>query len=345
MNPITITARNVNHALSEALHRLNVNGVVSPSRVGDVIRFPAPLITTYENPTQRVLFSPLRNANPFFHFMESLWMLNGGRDLAWPRHFNKRFDEYSDNGETIHGAYGDRWREHFGFDQLAVIAKELHDNPNSRRAVLTMWNPGADLRHGSPGLNGKDVPCNTHAYFEVIGSQLDMTVCCRSNDLIWGAYGANAVHFSFLQEYMAYRVGAQVGLYRQFSNNAHVYTSILPRSSFLPLATNAEANDFYQGRFVNPFPLIRSSAATWTSELADFLANPSRPYNYREPFFADVAVPMFLAWETRTTNPSASMVHAKNIAAEDWRVACVDWLLRRNERVAKKISAAKGEGA
>jgi thymidylate synthase len=52
---------------------------------------------------------------------------------------------------------------------------------------------------------------------------LDLTVLCRSNDVVWGAYGANAVHFSVLQEYLAGRIGVDVGVMYQFSNNYHGY--------------------------------------------------------------------------------------------------------------------------
>jgi hypothetical protein len=41
-----------------------------------------PVVTCYSAPTQRVLFSPMRDANPFFHLMEALWMLAGRDDVA-----------------------------------------------------------------------------------------------------------------------------------------------------------------------------------------------------------------------------------------------------------------------
>ena len=50
-----------------------------------------------------------------------------------------------------------------------------------------------------------------------------MTVCNRSNDMLWGAYGANAVHMSMLQEYLASRLEIAVGEYTQISDSFHVY--------------------------------------------------------------------------------------------------------------------------
>ena len=331
MNPVCITAPNVNVALAEGLNMMKIRAKSEASRVGPVARLPVPLITTYTNPHERVLFSPRRNANPFFHFMEALWMLAGRDDLSWPLSFNRRFNEYSDGDGVIHGAYGYRWRSAFGMDQLDAIVKELSEHPESRRAVLTMWKPEWDLLDEAPGLRGKDVPCNTQAYFELRDGHLDMTVTCRSNDLIWGAYGANAVHFSMLLEYMAFRIGARIGVYRQFSNNAHVYVDPYPRASWDGLILDAQANNLYESGQLT-YPLIRSNASTWQRELVRWMDEPQALVSYREPLFSEVAQPMYMAWITRDSIPSAAIVHAGNIAAEDWRIACTDWLNRRHEK-------------
>lgn len=330
MNPACITVPNVNQALAEGLNIMKIRGRQEASRVGQVARLPVPLITTYLEPTKRVLFSPKRNANPFFHFMEALWMLAGRADLAWPVMFNSRFTEYSDDGFTIHGAYGARWRHWFHGDQLDGIVMHLANNRASRRAVLQMWDARDDLNR-----SGRDVPCNTQAYFEIVDDKLDMTVCNRSNDLVWGAYGANAVHFSMLQEYLAFRVGAGVGIYRQFSNNAHVYTDIYPRDSWDALILDAQANDRYDLALadqIEHFPLIRSNASTFDRELIQWMADPLANVAYREPLFRDVAQPMYMAWQFRDKQPGGAIIHAGNIGADDWRVACTDWLNRRHEK-------------
>ena len=50
----------------------------------------------------------------------------------------------------------------------------------------------------------EEIPCNTAIYFKVREGKLNMTVSNRSNDVIWGTFGANVVHMSILQEYVAY---------------------------------------------------------------------------------------------------------------------------------------------
>ena len=72
---IVNNARTVSEALHNGLHLLRVHGIPQPSRVGDVLVSPHPVMTVYKEPTNRVLLSPMRNANPFFHVMESLWLL------------------------------------------------------------------------------------------------------------------------------------------------------------------------------------------------------------------------------------------------------------------------------
>ena len=81
-----------------------------------------------------------------------------------------------------------------------------------------MWGAGRDdLRSYSAK------PCNLIITFRIARDRLDMTVFNRSNDLVWGCCGANAVHFPMLQEYLAGRMEVDVGGYWQVSTNLHLY--------------------------------------------------------------------------------------------------------------------------
>jgi len=249
-----IQANSVSHALWMALHSLEAEHVSRDSRNGGVCAFPYPVLTEYLHPTNRVLFSPVRNANPFFHLMESLWMLAGRNDVWFPALFASRMSTYSDNGSTLAGAYGYRWLYTFGYDQIMHAADILIKAPDSRRAVISMWNPGAWTPYGNTSDSflasggGLDVPCNTHIYLDTQDGALNMTVCCRSNDILWGCYGANAVHFSMLMEFISYIVGVPVGVYRQFSNNLHLYPANLPRGCTVEeLVKDVRSTDKYYG--------------------------------------------------------------------------------------------------
>jgi hypothetical protein len=223
----TIFARNVHDVLPQALAYLQASGIPRDSRNGPVLIAPGPVTTVYDCPCERVLFWPERDANPFFHLYESLWMLAGRNDIQAIARYAKQMLEYSDDGKTQHGAYGFRWRNAYDpMDQLVEIARALKKNKDDRRCVLQMWDATADL-----GQPFKDVPCNVAATFQInCHGALDLTVFCRSNDIVWGAYGANAVHFSFLLEYMAVWIGVPVGRMYQVSVNWHGY-----RKTFDPL--------------------------------------------------------------------------------------------------------------
>ena len=317
MKPKVISVRNVNGAFNYGLDVLRYDHVKEKSRNGDVWVHPGPVITHYHRPRERVLFHYGRDANPFFHFFESLWMLAGRQDLAFVQQFVKRMREYSDDNKTLQGAYGWRWRNHFGMDQMDEAIHQLREDPNSRRVVITMWDPDRDMQN----YTSKDVPCNTHIYVQVINERVHMSVLCRSNDAIWGAYGANAVHFSYLQEFLACGLGLNVGELYQFSNNFHVYPG-MPR--FQEIWASGYGPDLYHD-MVTPGPMLFNTdeftAWEWAEELNRWLLDP-----WRGPgtFLGGVAYPMWQAWETRDTE------HLNECAAPDWRHACTQWLDRRN---------------
>lgn len=338
---MNLLSRNVNDALGNCLTHLPALGVRQESRNGPVLMFPGPVTTTYLQPTERVLFSTKRNANPVFHLMESLWMLEGRDDVQFPATFVKNMKNFSDDGHVFWGAYGHRWRRMFGYDQIAMIIRELTRNPLSRRCVLQMWNPKfgglgqiPDLHQAMSG--GKDVPCNTAIYFDTQDGKLNMTVTCRSNDILWGCYGANAVHMSMLQEYVALSVGVPVGKYHQFSNNLHLYVDNV-KVPIDELRRDVFASNYYVNDMagpISPLPLIRTGETMeeWDADLSySFSAFDSRGVEdmvcqqYTTDFFNFTMVPMLSAWLDRK-NPIAADRHAELIAAPDWRLAMRNWL-------------------
>ena len=319
-----LTARSANEALANGIRYLLFAGEAETSRNGDVLACPEPVLIKYLDPCNRVLRSPTRDANPFFHLAEALWMLSGRNDLAFLQKFVSTFDAYSDDGVTLHGAYGHRWRKHFGRDQLHDIAGELQKNPNSRRAVLGMWNPAADLPMLLSG--GRDVPCNTQAYFDLRGGKLNMTVTNRSNDALFGCFGANLVHFSILQEFMAAWLGAPVGEYRQFTNNLHVYTSVFSREKLERICLESDLAPSSRS-----LPLVSIGVWDWQQEL-DLLLN-GEIVMLDDPFLRDTATPMLEAWRMRKRGAPADEVlsELEQVMSADWRCAATEWVSRRQK--------------
>ena len=330
---IVIKCRNVNDGFIKGMDLLGrYREDTKFSRAGEVIEAPEPVATVYQNPLERVLFEDIRKANPFFHLMESLWMLGGANDLEYVKVYNKRMEEYSDDGITLQGAYGFRWREHFGGDQLSTIIERLRNDPTDRRSVLQMWDPQVDLNADS-----KDVPCNTVIYFKIVDGRLNMTVSCRSNDCIWGTFGANVVHMSILQEYMAYGIGVPVGTYTQISDSFHAYTDV-----FNPMYTeldHQDAFDFfnqmshrnpYDNKAINPHPLINTNIHTWEKDLTVFFSRaPMSSVDFIDPFFSEVAVPLQDAWYLyKSGEYDEALIEVQGCDASDWATAGYDWLNR-----------------
>lgn len=324
-----IKVRNVNHALSQGLWWLKVSGIEEKSRNGPVLVSPDPVLTTYLKPNERILFHNRRDANPYFHLFEALWMLAGERDLEWPMFFNSKFGQYSDNGKTLHGAYGYRWRNHFGQDQIDNIINHMKECGDTRRAVLQMWDPDEDMPPWS-----KDHPCNLSAMFDLRGEALNMTVCNRSNDIVFGAYGANAVHFSMLQEYVAKALDVSVGVYRQFSNNYHVYVDLHKDLVTFP----PEPVLYYERGYARPYPLVSVSKEEWDEDLKRFMSDPYGDAVYRDLFFDELASPIYASWFDRKTKKNSGMLALSGAAKCDWTIACQEWIERREHDKAQNSS-------
>ena len=327
-----IVGNNVNDLFVEGLWRLKVSGIKEDSRNGSVIVLPNPAMSVYNYPMERVLFDPDRDCNPFFHLMESLWMLAGRNDVAFLEHYNKRMKEFSDDGTAFNGAYGHRWREHFMNDQLVEAIGMLKHSKTTRRVVIGMWDPGYDLGHPSA-----DIPCNTHIYFRTLGDRLDMTVCCRSNDLVWGVYGANAVHFSILHEVIARAAGLRQGLMYQLSNNLHIYEHHwhlldCPVRTFEP----------YTIKKGLVLPLFEKQE-DWPLFIEDCETMEIGIYpNYHTPFFQNVvkfAMMAYYAYKKDGYNAALSVTPKMPMC--DWRIAMESWLIRRIPKGAHDVPESK----
>jgi Thymidylate synthase len=367
-----IHAPNPDSALASGVAYLTAVGEPRESRNGPTLVAPGPVTTVFTRPMSRVSHSALRDANPFFHLMEALWMLAGRNDVALPAHFAKNMSMFSDDGFTLNGAYGFRWRAHFKYDQLDEIVAGLRADPTSRREVLAMWDGGyetvetkqdfgmrSDLlkTRGDPGRQiapSKDVPCNTHAYFSIVNGALDMTVCNRSNDIVWGAYGANVVHFSFLLEYMAGRLGVPVGRYFQVSNNYHAYITRPdtirlfenggltidtdpPLSTIMPLFDTTPVEGDELGRFDRAVQALVANHGLPPVESNGMRTPPLEPPQSSR-FLQMVVVPMGIAHALHAAGLTETAIKILADSTIDWHVAGRAWLQRRLD---KKLAVAE----
>jgi hypothetical protein len=159
-----------------------------------------------------------------------------------------------------------------------------------------------------------------------------MTVFNRSNDMIWGTFGANAVHMSMLQEFIASACQIQVGSYYQISNNFHAYVSTFEKHKNVMF----EGNDPYETEEIVPFPMMSTDANIWLQDLSIFM-DQGPIVGFREPFFRKVATPIYMAWKSwKSDDVKSKQVRAdrsieilEQCQAADWKKACQEWLLRR----------------
>lgn len=319
----TITGFSVPTVYPEVLWHMKTNGVEQNSRNGKVLTLLDPLTVKILCPQQRVLTDPTRNANPFFHALEFVWMMAGRRDAAFIGELVKQLYQYAEDNGNFHGAYGFRWQKHFSSDQIPYVISMLKNDPETRRAVIAMWDPDHDLMRGSY----KDHPCNTHLYFRVVDGALNMTVCNRSNDVVWGMLGANAVHMTLLQEVIATFAGYDVGPYYVMTNNAHIYKDLPNYDDIMKFPV---ADDIYGSRgahHIDVLPMIDDMEDYFDFQraCAVFCDNPLR---ITGSFWLDnVANPMYLAYMEKQDSKKA-LGYAATIAAPDWRIAAEEWIKR-----------------
>jgi hypothetical protein len=308
---------NVPCIYAETMIRMKLEGIDEESRNGTVLTCEDIFVLSLLDPQERVLFDPVRDANPFFHVMEFIWMMAGSNDVNWIARFNSNYRRYAD-GDIVHGAYGHRWKHHFGdVNQLTKVIDLLKRDRKSRRGVLGMWDPRVDLEPHN------DLPCNTHAYFRIDSDdRINMTICSRSNDILWGMLGANVVHMTLLHELIARGVDEDMGMYQVVSNNAHIYKGL---EKYEQIINTRDPVDPYHSKGVNPMPLLvgKETVVNFLTDAYEFVYHGGM--DLKTKWFKEVAWPMRLAWEDREHRAH----WIQRIQAEDWQLACAEWTARR----------------
>lgn len=334
----TINVINVNQALWYGLRLLRECGSPVESRYGSTLELPCPLTTVYNCPWERVLVNPERDANPFFHLFEALWILAGRQDVAFLTEFNKRMAEFSDDGVNFHAPYGYRLRHLQGVDQVEATIRHLTKSPQSRRAVMQIWDADKDC-----DAKSKDIPCNDLVIFYQRNGRLTMTVYNRSNDMLWGAYGANAVQFSILHEYICARTGLEMGEYYQVSNSFHVYTDG-PGGELWERMCAAHDSEHFGVLSIDPYVVVQKTIRITAKDVSFFDMDLRMFFQrfddggihqcmkgvYTSNFFLHLAIPLLNVWlEYKDGNRSDLWAFLESIRADDWKLAASQWVAKR----------------
>lgn len=332
-----LNVRNANEALGQGIQLIKTSAEPIDSRAGMTLEVPSPVATVYRNPWERVLISKVRDANPFFHLMEAMWILAGREDVKFLTEFNKRMAEYSDDGLVFNAPYGHRLRSGVAHqhDQLAQVIETLRNDPNSRQAICQIWND-SDLQ-----CKTKDKACNMSIVFRIRNGKLCMTAYNRSNDMIWGAYGANVVQFSMIQEYVAAHLDLPLGEYTQVSNSYHIYTDGAGGAVWDRIKDSFDADEnIYDDSVHNTVYMLGHDMQAFEHDIAQFF-NAYDQFGIEElgelrcwqsQYFNQLIMPVLCIYLIHKQHgPEQALKYTHTILADDWKLACEDWLTNRME--------------
>ncbi|HBH25980.1 MAG TPA: thymidylate synthase, partial [Rhodospirillaceae bacterium] len=154
---------------------------------------------------------------------ELLWFLSGDTNIAYLRENGVRiWDEWADAGGDLGPVYGKQWRDFSGVDQIADVVAQIKTNPDSRRLVVSSWNP-PDLPRMALA------PCHCLFQFYVAEGRLSCQLYQRSADVFLGV-PFNIASYALLTLMMAQVTGLKPGAFIHTLGDAHLYTNHLEQA-------------------------------------------------------------------------------------------------------------------
>ncbi|MGB0357384.1 MAG: thymidylate synthase [Flavobacteriaceae bacterium] len=214
----------VRRALNEGAVKGDRTGTGTRSVFGHQMRFDLsegfPLVTTKKIHLKSVIH-------------ELLWFIKGDTNIDYLTENGVRiWNEWADENGNLGPVYGHQWRNwnSEGVDQLAEVVKTLKTNPNSRRMLVSAWNPSVlpdtSKSFGENVANGKAAlpPCHAFFQFYVADGKLSCQLYQRSADIFLGV-PFNIASYALLTEMMAQVCGYQAGEFIHTLGDAHIYTN------------------------------------------------------------------------------------------------------------------------
>ena len=156
---------------------------------------------------------------------ELLWFLNGDTNIGYLQENGVRiWNEWADEKGDLGPVYGKQWRRWESadgrkLDQLDNVIKQIKTNPDSRRMIVSAWNP-SDL--GSMALP----PCHCLFQFYVSENKLSCQLYQRSADIFLGV-PFNIASYSILTHMIANVCGLEIGDFIHTLGDAHIYNCLL----------------------------------------------------------------------------------------------------------------------
>ncbi|MGB1080306.1 MAG: thymidylate synthase [Flavobacteriaceae bacterium] len=214
----------VRRALDEGAVKGDRTGTGTRSVFGHQMRFDLsegfPLVTTKKIHLKSVIH-------------ELLWFIKGDTNIEYFTENGVRiWNEWADENGNLGPVYGHQWRNwnSEGVDQLVNVIETLKTNPNSRRMLVSAWNPSVlpdtSKSFSENVANGKAAlpPCHAFFQFYVADGKLSCQLYQRSADIFLGV-PFNIASYALLTEMMAQVCGFQAGEFIHTLGDAHIYTN------------------------------------------------------------------------------------------------------------------------
>ena len=258
----------------DLLKHIRDNGVVKQDRTGIgtksifgyQMRFDLqqgfPLLTTKKVHLKSIIY-------------ELLWFISGDTNIKYLKeHGVSIWDEWADTNGDLGPVYGHQWRswptpDGKSIDQLANVIDTIKNNPDSRRILVSAWNPGEVDKMALP-------PCHCLFQFYVAEGKLSCQLYQRSADTFLGV-PFNIASYSLLTMMIAQVCGLQPGEFIHTTGDTHLYLNHIEQVNLqlsrepraLPkMIINPEVNDLFSFKYEDfrlegyePWPTIKAPGA------------------------------------------------------------------------------------
>ena len=252
--------------LDEGIEKTDRTGTGTKSIFGHQMRFNMedgfPLLTTKKLHLKSIIY-------------ELLWFLKGDTNIKYLKENSVRiWDEWADEDGNLGPVYGHQWRSWPDYnggtiDQIQNVINLIKHHPDSRRMMVTAWNPAEIEQMALP-------PCHCLFQFYVADGRLSLQLYQRSADTFLGV-PFNIASYALLLQMMAQVTGLQVGEFIHTTGDTHLYLNHLEQAKLqltrtprtLPqMKLNPDVKSLFDFQYedfelqnYNPWPHIKADVA------------------------------------------------------------------------------------
>lgn len=202
--------------MTEGVIKTDRTGTGTRSIFGHQMRFNLeegfPLLTTKKLHLKSIIY-------------ELLWFLRGDTNVKWlQEHGVKIWNEWADENGELGPVYGHQWRSWPDYnggtiDQIDNVVKQIRNNPDSRRMIVSAWNVAEVEQMALP-------PCHTLFQFYVAEGRLSLQLYQRSADTFLGV-PFNIASYALLLQMVAQVTGLRPGDFIHTTGDTHIYLNHL----------------------------------------------------------------------------------------------------------------------